>query len=230
MRNRTILNARAEGRGDAINPDNMSRQDLLKELEALQLQLKNTQEIRKTEAPLHPGEERLRLALQASSTGVFEFDLRTGEGRWNDTEFELLGLQPGEVLPGPESFFRHVHPEDLKFLSRTWDEAKRVGVFDVEFRIIRADGEVRWMAGKGGFTGDGQKGEDARDGRGQASIFLGINYDITRRKHAEEALRQSEEIYRSIGESIDYGVWVCTADGRNTYASKSFLRLVGLTQ
>lgn len=46
----------------------------------------------------------------------------------------------------------------------------------------------------------------------------------------ESALRESEQLYRGIGESIDYGIWVCDPDGRNTYASKSFLDLVGVTQ
>jgi PAS domain S-box-containing protein len=50
------------------------------------------------------------------------------------------------------------------------------------------------------------------------------------RQLADEALRQSEARYRAIGESIDYGVWVCDANGRNTYASGSFLKLVGQTQ
>jgi len=54
--------------------------------------------------------------------------------------------------------------------------------------------------------------------------------EITRRKQAEQALRDSEKLYRAIGESINYGVWVCDPDGRNRYASDSFLRLVGLTQ
>jgi PAS domain S-box-containing protein len=54
--------------------------------------------------------------------------------------------------------------------------------------------------------------------------------DITKRKRAERALQNSERMYRAIGESIDYGVWVCTSDGRNIYASESFLKLVGQTQ
>ena len=54
--------------------------------------------------------------------------------------------------------------------------------------------------------------------------------DITERKRVETALQNSERMYRAIGESINYGVWVCDPDGRNTYTSESFLTLVGLTQ
>jgi len=54
--------------------------------------------------------------------------------------------------------------------------------------------------------------------------------EITKRKQAELALKESEKLYRAIGESINYGIWVCDPDGRNIYASDSFLRLVGLTQ
>ncbi|MGQ0697703.1 MAG: PAS domain-containing hybrid sensor histidine kinase/response regulator [Panacagrimonas sp.] len=51
-----------------------------------------------------------------------------------------------------------------------------------------------------------------------------------RSRDTEQRLRASEQIYRAIGESLDYGVWVCNPDGRNIYASESFLRLTGMTQ
>ncbi|MBP1775461.1 MAG: sensory transduction histidine kinase, partial [candidate division NC10 bacterium] len=62
---------------------------------------------------------------------------------------------------------------------------------------------------------------------GYVNIYMS---DVTERKRAEEDLRRSEGLYRAIGESIEYGVWVCAPDGRNTYTSESFLKLVGLTQ
>ena len=54
--------------------------------------------------------------------------------------------------------------------------------------------------------------------------------DITERKRINEELRASERLYRAIGESLDFGVWVCDPQGRNTYASPSFLKLLGFTQ
>lgn len=57
-----------------------------------------------------------------------------------------------------------------------------------------------------------------------------LKHEVAGRLVIERALRDSERLYRAIGESIDYGVWICDAQGRNTYASDSFLRLCGITQ
>jgi PAS domain S-box-containing protein len=182
------------------------------------------------EALREAGEERLRLVLEATSMGTFEVDLRTGEGRWNTVEFELLGLKPGDAPSVPATFFRYLHPDDAARVQAQWAEATQTGILNTEFRIVRADGEVRWLAGLGRFAYAGTPDNSAPEGKREPVRFLGVNFDITERKQMEAALRESESRYRAIGESIDYGVWVCAPNGRNLYASPSFLKLVGLTQ
>ena len=61
-------------------------------------------------------------------------------------------------------------------------------------------------------------------------LYQAAQQEIERRKAVEEALRRSDRVYRAIGDSIDFGIWICDPDGRNTFASKSFLELVGMTQ
>ncbi|HCE47007.1 MAG TPA: hypothetical protein DET40_25955 [Lentisphaeria bacterium] len=139
---------------------------------------------KQAEDALRSSEERLRMVLQSSSMGIFEVDLVSGEERWNDVEYELLGLKTGEIPPGPESFFRFVHPEDIKMLQANWDEALHSGKLDAEFRIVRADGEVRWLAGKGQFIVE--KIKDSAGNFGRPIRFLGVNFDITERKRADE--------------------------------------------
>jgi PAS domain S-box-containing protein len=76
-----------------------------------------------------------------------------------------------------------------------------------------------------------------RTSEGTAGGVVVTFTEVTELKRAESTVREtlarleaSERLYRGIGESIDFGVWVCDPEGRNTYASESFLQLVGLTQ
>ena len=136
------------------------------------------------EIALQESEARQHQVLEASRIGTFDVDLVSGEAIWNSMEFELLGLQPGEALPGAETFFRHVHPEDLAGARASWESAIHKGSFNAEFRIIRPDGEVRWLKGRGNMLYD-QNLDEPRP----ALRYLGVNYDITERKSAEEHAR-----------------------------------------
>lgn len=115
-----------------------------------------------------------------------------------------------------------VHPDDKQ---RAWDAWQRATQNDepysLECRLRRADGVYRWWL---------THATPLRDERGKILKWLGTCTDIQEIKKTEEALRQSERVYRAIGESIEYGIWICDAQGRNTYASESLLKLVGITK
>jgi len=187
-----------------------------------------TAELQTANASLRENEQQLRLVLDASAMGSFAFDILTGEVRWNDTEFALLGLEPGAAQPGAETFFRCVHPEDAGILREKWAAALRGGMLEAEFRIVRPDGEVRWLAGKGRFVSGDEIGADPPEKSGQARRFLGVNYDITQHKLTEAALRESELFYRQTLDSIPGMVFTTRPDGYCDYQSQPWVDFTGV--
>jgi PAS domain-containing protein len=156
-------------------------------------------------ALLEAGEERLRLVLEATSMGTFEVDLRTGEGRWNAVEFDLLGLKPGEAPSVPATFFRYLHPDDAARVQAQWAEATQTGVLNTEFRIVRADGQVHWLAGLGRFAYTGKPDDLTPGDKPEPERFLGVNFDITQCKQMEEEIRRrAEELAATNGELIRF--------------------------
>jgi PAS domain S-box-containing protein len=174
-------------------------------------------ERKRVEEALRENEERLELVLDASEIGTFEINLVTGEAHWNTVEFELLGLRPGEAPPGPETFFRFVHPDDREHLRALWEEAPHTGEFNAEFRIVRADGQERWLAGKGRFAFGDQAGWKTPKTPARGARFLGVNFDITERKRAEEALRDNEARLHAVLDTAADGI--ITIDERGTIES-----------
>ena len=175
---------------------------------------------KQAEQELRESEGRLKMVLQASSMGTFEVNIHNNVGQWNDMEYELLGLKPGQAPSNPEIFFQYVHPEDNEALKIAWEEAVQFGELDAEFRIIRADGQERWLAGKGSFFYDSMD-------KSSAARFLGVNFDITIRKQAEEALRAKEADLLEAQRLAHIGSWHWDAQKDISTGTDEMLRIYG---
>ncbi len=168
---------------------------------------------------LRESEERLRLILETSRIGLWSVDLRTRE--WSSTPFHnaILGL-PGDTPAREQDFVQLLHPDDVK----RWEKAREQSVrnalpLELEYRIRRRDGEERWV-----FT----SGRALRDASGVPVQLVGISMDVTARKQAGEALRQSEEKYRVLFENSRDAVLIADETGRCLECNPATVAMFGL--
>src|ERR1051326_7487007 len=151
---------------------------------------------KESEEALVRNQEALRLAHKVARGGTWQWDLRTNGVTWSQEYYELLQLDPQEVRASFDEWSGRVHSEDLPNVLKEHEQAvaeKRD--VDVEFRIQRADGQWRWFH---------RTGRCIYDSDGKPTSMIGITFDVTERKRAEDALRESQLRYtRLLNSAMD---------------------------
>lgn len=166
-------------------------------------------------------EEHL-LAIEAPRIGVWDDRLDGSPLRLSDRAREIYGVPPGTELTY-DRLLTMVHPEDRVRLAEAFAAAlaqQGAEEFDVQFRLIRPDGEERWIAarGKPHFAGSEDDEKPVR--------LAGTVIDITEQQRTEIALRQSEERFRRLAEANIVGIVIADQE-RIWEANDYFLKLVG---
>ena len=174
---------------------------------------------RRSEARLRESEGRLREAQGVARLGSWHFDLRTGHGNWSDGMYDLYGLEPGQPLD-LDAVLATVKPDDCGRVQAALARLVETGAPAVEeFRIQRADGEIRWHRSHASAI----RGDD-----GVVVAIQGTAQDINDAKLAEEALREKERQLAEAQQRVGLGWWEYDlSSGRLTWSDEMY-RLWGL--
>jgi PAS domain S-box-containing protein len=173
-----------------------------------------------TEETLRIESERLDLALEVARLGKWEWDFATNAVRSDARLIAMFGGPDAKAFSTETEFRQFIHPEDAPAV----DAAIRSAVngndhFHANFRVVWRDGSIRWLEGRGSVF---------RDAAGKALRMVGVTADITERKHAEEALRASEQQFASLVNNIDGIVWEAEVETMSmTFVSYQAERILG---
>jgi len=171
---------------EALNAEVAERQKTQEQLRLAKDELERrvierTAELAKANREVRDNEERLRLALAVAQVATWEWDLTTGRMRWSADPEIVFGFSPGSF--GPNLRISHAaHPDDVAALDTAFHRAMKTGDFEAEYRAVRPDGTVVWIADRGRLVHDSN----------QPVRIVGVSVDLTRRKRLEEALIESD--------------------------------------
>lgn len=168
--------------------------------------------------------ERLRLATDAAGVGVWDWDI-TRADQWysSATYYTMLGYDPQDGLADRTQWMARLHPDDRDAVNtRVQDVLAGSDLpYQYEARMLHADGSYRWVSVVGRVL--------TKDSQGKATRLMGVRQDITERKLAEEALRQSEVNLSITLQSIGDAVIATDATGHITRMNPTAERLTAWT-
>ncbi len=150
----------------------------------------------------------LREAQRLADLGSFIWDIQANRLTWSDHLFLIYGRRREDFSGTPENFFEYIHPEDRAAVRANIEKILASGgtSFKGEERIVRPNGDVRHLL---------TIGEVVRDENGAPLRVIGVCRDVTDSKRVESALRESEQNYRLLVDSVsDYAIYMLDTHGR----------------
>ncbi len=162
--------------------------------------------VKERTAALADANIHLQEAQRLANLGSWSWDVRQDRVAWSDQLFEIYGVPRKAFMGTVDQFLSFVHADDREHVEDSIDGALRSGKpFSHEERIVRPDGGVRYLQ---------STGEVVRDEKGAPIRMLGVCLDVTERKKAERALRQSEQSYRLLLRGVrDYAIYMLDPQG-----------------
>ena len=169
-------------------------------------------------------DQRLKIALEASNLGLWDWDLGTGNLFLDHTYFGFLGLAKDDQVMPMKDLGALVHPEDLDAFNAATSEVLRgkVPLLQLQHRMRHADGRWVWLETYGSVT--------QRDGAGRPTRMTGTHGNITERKQLERALSNTLRVMRALLETLPLPVIIRDTERRVTLVNAAWEKMLGISR
>ncbi len=185
--------------------------------------LAENEERRRIEGRLKVSDERLRLALDSTQIGIFEWSVPAGHVYYSSGLWAMLGYDHARMPSTVEAWQSLIHPDDLPpYRRRIESQLSGIASFiEPEYRVRSRSGEWRWVYTRSKSVASGPNGRPIR--------IIGTVQDVTARRGAEQALRESQAETRKlslVASKTDNPVLICSRDGKIEWVNEAFCRVM----
>jgi len=178
----------------------------------------NALERKRADQALRESEALLNLATDSAGASLWSMDVGTSLVSVLPRTRDLFGFPQDEKLTY-ESFLRVIHPEDREMVHLCVEKAIQAkGAVNIEYRIVLPNGTIRWISARGRCHCTPS---------GEIERLMGLSVDITDRKLAEAARRESMERYSAIVEAFDGLIYICSPDYRVEFMNQRMIERTG---
>jgi PAS domain S-box-containing protein len=216
----TAVMAMKKGAADYLLKDRLAR--LGPAIEHALDQARYRRERNASEMALRESEERFRQVAENIQDVFWLTDPAKGRMAYVSPAYEKIwGRSCAEIYASPKSWLEAIHPDDRARILEAATTKQDAGLYDEEYRIIRPDGSLRWIR---------DRAYPVLNGAGEVERIVGVARDVTARKQAEEALRQSERRFREMLENVALLAMTLDRQGIVTFCNDHLLKLTGWTR
>ena len=165
--------------------------------------------------------ERLAGALRAANVGYWELDLPSGDVRWDDVAYRMLGYEPGAFTPSQDWFAEAIHPEDRDAANQAFFDymGGKTPIYRAEQRILRADGAFQDVVSTGKAL--------ERDENGMPTLLVGLTADVTALREAQQAAKTNRHRLDLALGAAGVGLWDWDVPSGGVHFNDTYYRMLG---